>query len=215
MLGPSDGVVCRQQLAHSALERIGVNIFILPNLSTMAATNIENHLRQKFESDLMERVRRTLDLNYQRVIGGHYFAAASSQCLELYRDGYMLGCIMCSQALLEAILKFVAQRNQMESKKEVELLIVDLESKKVLNQKALSVAKLAWRHRNDFHHLNPGVSAIDLEAKAKECVEAIFALEEEIFGASFINGALSPKNSIYWDVREDNTVPVFLRQLDV
>jgi len=181
----------------------------------MTATNIENHLRRKFESDLKERVRRTLELNYQKVIGGHYFSAASSQCLELYRDGYMLGCIMCSQALLEAVLKFVAQRNRMEYKKEVEVLITDLESKKVLNEKALSAAKLAWRHRNDFHHLNPGVSAIDLEAKVKECVEAICSLEEEIFGVSFINGALSPRNSIYWDVQADNTVPVFLRQLDV
>ncbi|MGE5216677.1 MAG: hypothetical protein ACM3SP_06720 [Chloroflexota bacterium] len=103
----------------------------------------------------------------------------------------------------------------MEYKKKVEVLIADLESKEVLNEKALNAAKLAWRHRNDFHHLNPGVSAIDLEAKAKECVEAVCALEEEIFGASFINGALSPTNSIYWDVQTDNTVPVFLRQLDV
>jgi len=181
----------------------------------MAATNIENHLRRKFESGLKERVRRTIELKYQKVIGGHYFAAASSQCLELYRDGYMLGCIMCSQALLEAILKFVAQRNRMEYKKEVEVLIADLESKKVLNEKALGAAKLAWRHRNDFHHLNPGISAIDQEAKAKECVEATCALEEEIFCASFVDGALRPKNLIYWDVGADNTVPVFLRQLDV
>lgn len=181
----------------------------------MAPATIENHLRRKFESDLKERVRRTIALRYQRVIGDHYFAAASSQCLELYRDGYMLGCIMCSQALLEAILKFIAQRNRMEYKKDVEALIADLESKKVLNEKALGAAKLAWRYRNDFHHLNSGISAIDLEAKAKECVEAICALEEEIFCASFINGALSPKNSIYWDVGADNTVPVFLRQLDV
>lgn len=195
--------------------RIGQIIVIHQNRNTMAAANIENHLRRKFESDVNERVRRTTDLKYQKIIGGHYFAAASLQCLELYRDGHMLGCIMCSQALLEAILKFVAQRNRMEYKQDVEALIAGLESKKVLNQKALGAAKLAWHHRNDFHHLNPGISAIDLEAKAKECVEAICALEEEIFCASFVNGALSPKNLIYWDVRADNTVPVFLRQLDV
>ena len=183
--------------------------------NTMAATNIENHLRRKFESNLEARVRRTLELNYQKVIGGHYFAAASSQCLELYRDGYMLGCIMCSQALLEAILKFVAQRNRIEYKKEVEVLIADLEAKNILNEKALDAAKRAWRHRNDFHHFNPGVSAIDLELKARECVEATCALEEEIFSASFVAGALSPKNPIYWDVHQDGTVPVYLRQLDV
>ena len=181
----------------------------------MAANNIENHLRRKFESDLTARVRRTEELNYQRVIGGHYFSAASSQCLELYRDGYMLGCIMCSQALLETVLKFVAQRNQMEYKKELENLIADLEAGNILNEKALNAAKLAWRHRNDFHHLNPGFSAIDIGVKAKECVEATCTLEEEIFGASFEAGALRPRHPIYWDIQPDGTVPVYLRQLDV
>lgn len=176
-------------------------------------TAIEEHLRSKFENGLQARVRRTEELKYQRIIGAHYFAAAATQSLELYRDGYMLGCIMCSQALLEAILKFVAKRNRMECKKEVEELIADFETKKTLNAQALNAAKLAWRHRNDFHHLNPAVSDIDLEGKAKECVEAICALEEEIFGASFVNGALNPHNPIYWDVQQDNTVPVFLRQL--
>jgi len=122
---------------------------------------------------------------------------------------------MCSQALLEAVLKFVAQRNGMEYKKEVEVLIFDLEAKTVLNNKALDAAKLAWRHRNDFHHLNPGISVIDLETKAKECVEATCPLEEEIFGASFVAGKLSPRNPIYWDIGSDGTVPVYLRQLDV
>lgn len=179
------------------------------------ASDIENHLRRKFESDIQSRVRRTQELSYLRVIGGHYFAAASSQCLELYRDGHMLGCIMCSQALLEAVLKFVAQRNRMEFKKEVKDLIRDLETKKILNKIALDAAKRAWRHRNDFHHLNPGVSVIDLETKARECVEATCALEEEIFGASFIEGSLNPRNPIYWDIHSDGTIPIYLRQLDV
>jgi hypothetical protein len=161
------------------------------------ANDIENYLRRKFEADLQARVRRTQELSYPRVIGGHYFAAASSQCLELYRDGYMLGCIMCSQALLEAVLKFVAQRNGMEFNKEVEDLIRDLVAKRILNDNALNAAKLAWRHRNDFHHLNSGISVIDLETKAKECVEATCTLEEEIFGVSFVAGALRPKNLIF------------------
>ena len=92
-------------------------------VDTLMANDIENYLRRKFEAELQARVQRTQELKYTRVIGGHYFAAASSQCLELYRDGYMLGCIMCSQALLETVLKFVAQRNEMEFNKEVEDLI--------------------------------------------------------------------------------------------
>jgi hypothetical protein len=122
---------------------------------------------------------------------------------------------MCSKALLEAVLKFVAQRNRMEFKKEVDELILDLDAKKILNEKALNAAKLSWRHRNDFHHLKPNILAIDLEAKARECIEATCVLEEEIFGATIVAGALSPKNPIYWDIHSDGSIPVYLRQLDV
>ncbi len=180
----------------------------------MIAQDIKKHLIWRFESDLEARVRRTEELRYQRIIGAHYFAAASLECLELYRDGYMLGCIMCSQALLEAILKFVAQRNKINYKQTVEYLIKDIETKNVLHETAINAAKLAWRHRNDFHHLNPGIAAVALEDKAKECIDAILSLEQEIFCASFIEGALNPNNPIYWDIGADGTVPVFVRNLD-
>ncbi len=176
---------------------------------------LENHLRQKFEAELPARIQRIEELNYQPVIGGHYFAPASSQCLELYRDGYMLGCIMCSQALLEAMLKFVAQQNSMEYKKDVRDLIQDILAKNILSSNTVAAAKSAWSHRNDFHHLNQGLAGIDLMNKAKECVEATCAVEDEIFEAVFSNGALVPKKPIYWDIKPDGTVPVFLRRLDV
>ncbi len=169
----------------------------------MSDADIEGHLRRKFESSLEDRVRRTSELNHKRIIGGHYFAVASVQCMELYRDGYMLGSIMCAQALLEAILKFVANRNGLEFRRETEDLLGELESEKILNERAIAASRLAWRHRNDFHHLNPGISEMDFEAKAKECVEAICALEDEIFDASFVSGMLVPRNPLYWDIRAD------------
>lgn len=92
--------------------------------------------------------------------------------MELYRDGYMLGCIMCSQSLLEAMLKFVAKRNGMPYKKDTEELLADIRAKRLLSDAAMNAAELAWRHRNDFHHLNPGVASLDLADKARECVEA-------------------------------------------
>lgn len=183
----------------------------------MTIPDIEKTLRRKFEAELEARIRRTKEIGRQcqRFIGAHYFAEASYQCLELYRDGYMLGCIMCSQALLQAVLKFVLQRNRINNKRKVEDLIKLLKDKSILNGKALDAATLAWQHRNDFHHLNPGVSAIDLELKAKECIGAICTLEEELFGGTFAEGKFIPRNPTYWDISAEGTVPVFLRQLDV
>ncbi|MGI0134558.1 MAG: hypothetical protein ACREBW_06345 [Candidatus Micrarchaeaceae archaeon] len=113
------------------------------------------------------------------------------------------------------MLKFVAKRNKMPYKKDLEELIADIEDKGILAVEAIESAKLAWRHRNDFHHLTPGMASIDLAAKAKECVEATCAVENDIFGASFSDGALVPNKPLYWDVRADRTMPVFIRNLDV
>ena len=181
----------------------------------MKPDTLKANLRQAFERELPLRIERISHLKYKRIIGGHYFAAASTECLELYRDGYMLGCIMCSQSLLEAMLKFVAKRNSMPHKKDVEELINDIRATRVLSDGAIDAAKLAWRHRNDFHHLNAGVASIDLKDKARECVEATCAVEDDIFGATFDKGALVPNKRLYWDINADGTVPVFLRQLDV
>jgi hypothetical protein len=183
----------------------------------MTSPDIEKSLRRKFEAELEGRIRRTKELKhqYQPYIGAHYFAEASYHCLELYRDGYMLGCITCSEALLEAVLKFVLQRNRLNSKGEVEDHIKVLKDKGILTGKVLDAVNSAWRHRNDFLHLNPGVSAIELEPKAKQCIGAICTLENEIFGGTFREGAFIPKKQIYWDIIAEGTVPVFLRQLDV
>ena len=181
----------------------------------MPASNLETNLRQAFERDLPHRIERVHQLTYQKIIGGHYFAAASTQCLELYRDGYMLGCIMCSQSLLEAMLKFVAKRNGLPHKKDIEDLIKDIRARALLSEDAVAAAEIAWRHRNDFHHLNPGVASIHLADKARECVEATCAVENDIFGATFDKGVLIASKPLYWDMGANGIAPVFLRQLDV
>ena len=181
----------------------------------MHGPNLETNLRQAFERDLPLRIQRVNQLKYQKVIGGHYFAAASTECLQLYRDGYMLGCIMCAQSLLEAMLKFVAKRNTLQYKKDVEGLIKVIRENQLLSEAALAASDVAWRHRNDFHHLNSGVASIDLANKARECVEATCAVEDDIFGATVQEGKLVPNRRLYWDVGGDGTAPVFLRQLDL
>jgi hypothetical protein len=40
---------------------------------------------------------------HQGIVPNHHFAAASSECIDLYRDGYALSAVMVSQAVAEGI----------------------------------------------------------------------------------------------------------------
>ena len=65
--------------------------------------------------------------------------------------------------------------------------------------------------RNDVHHMNPTVAKIPFRELAKRNMEDLGTIEREIFGVDFAEGRLVPKQPVYWDIREDGTVPVFLR----
>jgi hypothetical protein len=69
-----------------------------------------------------------------------------------------------------------------------------------------------WRSfRNDVHHMNPKVASIPFKQLAKQNLQALAAVEREIFGVNIEQGKLVPKQPKYWDVQKDGTVPVFLR----
>ena len=175
---------------------------------------IAKNLRRQFDSTVEQRVERLKALDYKRIIGGHFFAAASTECLELYRDGYMIGTIMCAQALIQAILRFAADSNGLPSKLRTEEQIQKLEEASVISSISAQCSKEAWTHRNDFHHLNPGVASIDLGPKAAVCVQAVTSLESDIFDFETIQGKIKPKYTIYWDENPDGTVPAYIRNLD-
>jgi hypothetical protein len=65
--------------------------------------------------------------------------------------------------------------------------------------------------RNDVHHMNPKVASIPFKQLAKQNLQALAAVEREIFGVNIEQGKLVPKQPKYWDVQKDGTVPVFLR----
>ena len=53
---------------------------------------IENSIRAEFEQTLPARVDRYLSIGHQRIIADHHFSAPSSECINLYRDGYFTAC---------------------------------------------------------------------------------------------------------------------------
>lgn len=64
-------------------------------------------LRKEMRGDLVQsieaRVERNLEVAHQGIIPNHHFAAASSECIDLYRDGYALSAVMVSQAVTEGV----------------------------------------------------------------------------------------------------------------
>ncbi len=80
-------------------------------MSQDAFRRAQSDLRQEFEGSLDDGVARYLEIDHQSIIGNHHFAAASLECIHLYRDGHFISTVMVTQAINEAILRFIAERN--------------------------------------------------------------------------------------------------------
>jgi hypothetical protein len=78
---------------------------------TMKRIRVKESIETQCKSFIEEKIDRYLEIEHQGIIGGHYFAPASSECIYLYRDGYFIGAVMMSHAINEGIIKFVAERN--------------------------------------------------------------------------------------------------------
>jgi hypothetical protein len=64
---------------------------------------VKESIESQCNSFIEEKIDRYLEVEHQWIIGGHYFARASSECIYLYRDGYFIGAVMMSHAINEGI----------------------------------------------------------------------------------------------------------------
>jgi len=172
---------------------------------------LQDNLRSSLEQSIDQRVDRYLEINHQWIIGNHYFAAASAECIELYRDGYFISTVMVSQAVNEGIFRFVAERNSTDRGSH-EQLIKELMNGNIISEDCAEASKRIWgSFRNDVHHMNPKVATIPFETLAKRNLQDLSVIEKEIFGVDVNNGKLIPHQPKYWDIQKDGTVPAFLR----
>lgn len=199
---------------------------------------IKDDLRSSLEQSIDQRVNRFLEINHQWIIGNHYFAAASAECIELYRDGYFIGAVMMSQAVNEGIIKFIVEKNDINKYKQKTLkgimfffakifninhhkeiatksiseLIDELVEKNIISKSCANASKQIWgSFRNDVHHMNPEVATIPFDILAKRNLQDLATIEKEIFGTDIKNGMLIPHQPKYWDLQNDGTVQAFLR----
>ena len=128
----------------------------------------------------------------------HHFAKASSECNDLYRDGYLIGAVMVSQAVAEGIWHFVLERNQIQpkklkvgggKKKNRPTIAAVLVGRKIISTECADAFVRIWRSfRNDVHHMNPKISTVNFPEVAKRNMADLAAIESELFAVTFRRG---------------------------
>lgn len=173
---------------------------------------LKGTLQQEFGFSLEQRIERYLSLKPHEIIPNSHFAAVSAECHLLYRDGHYYGTISLTQAVAEALVKFLCQVNGWKPCKEFEKNLRQLEKRGKITENLKTLFVTIWQRRDDYHHLNPKIEQDrqKLEALAKQKLSCLKKVEEELFAYSTNNGKLVPKYSKYWD-QKDGKMPVFLR----
>ncbi len=184
----------------------------------MNRVKVRESIESQCKNLIEEKIDRYLEIEHHGIIGGHYFAPPSSECIYLYRDGYFIGAVMMSHAINEAIMKFVAERNGIERNKidghakTVEDLINELREKCIITDICRDASIQIWKsYRNDIHHMNPTVAKIDFKKLAQQNLKHLSTIEKEIFDFKINNGAIVPTQPKYWDIKTNGTTTVFLR----
>lgn len=180
---------------------------------------IKESLISDFNSSIDQRVGRCMEIGHQWIIGNHHFAAASSECINLYRDGHFIASVMMSHSINEGIIVFVAERVKLPKNKSdggaksIEDLINELEQSKTISKTCADAARgIYGSYRNDVHHMSPKVSGIDFSSLAQDNLKRLAIIEGEIFGADITpDGKLKPHKPIFWDLNTNGTVSAFLR----
>jgi hypothetical protein len=173
--------------------------------------HVKRSLASEMERTLDERVERYLSIDRQQLVPSHHFTPAITECFKLYRDGNFLSCTMVSQAIVEALVRFVAERNGFlpaDKEQKPELAARLNEAGVVTAVFVEAVTRIHRSFRNDFHHMNPQIARIDIVSLATRNAKDLAAVQNEIFGFSLQDGLLIPTQKKYWDIKPDGTVLV-------
>ena len=169
-------------------------------------------LKQMFELMLDERIERRLEVKPHGIIPNSHFAAVSAECYSLYQDGHYYGTISLSQAVAEALVKFLCIKSGWKPNKDYEKNLQQLKTRGKITNELVNLFTNVWKNRDDYHHLNPQIEQDrqKLASLAKGKLTDLRDIERELFAYTTNNGKLAPKYRKYWD-QTGNTIPVFLR----
>ena len=174
---------------------------------------MEESIKQEIEQTLSLRAQRYLKVKPHGIVPDTQFASVSAECNLLFRDGHYYGCITLTQSVVEAIVRFLCQKNSWKPEKDFENNINQLLKRKFISEKLKNKFLEIWENRHDYHHLNQNIEVqrIKLEKISYEKVLLLKEIESEIFKFTTKNGKLIPENKKYWELQENGTIPVFLK----
>ena len=173
---------------------------------------LEDSFRQEFEGTLAHRVERYLQVKPHEIVPNTHFAAVSAECALLFRDRHFYACIALTQAVAEALVRFLCERNSWKPDNKFEKNIERLYKRNFISDELRESFLGIWNDRDDYHHLNSNVEADRqvLEELAREKARILVEVESEIFSFTITDGKIIPKYSKYWDII-GNQAQVFAR----
>jgi hypothetical protein len=173
----------------------------------------EDSIRQEYNQTLSVRAQRFIKIKPHGIIPFTPFAPPSSECGLLFRDGHFYGCIALTQAVGEALTRFLCTRNGWKPAKIFETNIDKLQNRGFISHDIKKKFLYLWQNRDDYHHLNPEIETNlkELETIALNKILCLKEIEAEIFAFSFDDGKLIPKYPKYWSVGQDGIAQVMLR----
>lgn len=181
--------------------------------NTTDAEQIKDSLRQEYMSTLDERVHRYMKVLPHGIIPYEYFSLASSECSVLFRDGHYFAGIALTQAVAEALVRFMCESNQFRAGSDYEANVGDLFKRGFISSELRDRLLEIYTERNDYHHLNPKVELdrLKLEELAEKKLKLLNGVEKELFEFTVKEGGkFQPKRKRYWKIK-DGEVEVFLR----
>ncbi len=190
----------------------------MDNSERIRRMRLKESLESECKSTVEQKINRYLEVEHQKIIGGHHFSKASSECIYLYRDGYFIGTVMMSHAINEGIIKLIAERNSISKQKEnrdtktIEELINVLKGKKIISNDCAEASIKIWKsYRAAIHHMNPEVMEVLFKELALKNIKNLAVIEKEIFGFDINNGAIVPHQPKYWNINKNGMIEAFLR----
>ena len=212
-----DFTIIKQQIAEEILKEnddVDGRYYHYRDPLSVTLTIGDGILNPPLSEDLLrERIKRCLEIEHNRVIGSQHFSQASYECIQAFRSGMFLSCVMLTHSVNEGIIKFVADRNLVKRTRNLPDTLNKLVSLNLITNACAQASEAIWRsYRNDIHHMNPGISKIqDWHEFAKRNLRNLATVEYCVFGHDFNQGALIPHYPQHWDMNDDEHLLVYIR----
>ena len=166
-----------------------------------ALAEAKDAIRQEYDQTLEERARRYLQAKPHGVIPLTHFARVSAEVTLLFRDGHYYASIALAQAVAEALVRFLCDRNSFSPDKDFDKNVKKLTTRTFITEEIKEQLLQIWNERHDYHHLNADIETDRerLQQMAIEKLNLLTDVEKDVFAFTIVGGKLVPANRKYWD----------------